>query len=97
MRTPIYRNLDRPFQIFAFSPLELTVLCVAFVGLGEIAQSFSLSRIWSFILTGFVALSFYLFRRSMGDFFGRRLLRFLNLPTEIHPRLLIQKGLGDRI
>lgn len=88
MRAAVYRNLDRPFQILGFKPLELTVLCCVFVGGGEIAQDLSLSRLWVALLTAFLAFSLFAFRRALGDRFARRLFRFLRLPTRLTARLI---------
>ena len=91
MRSPVYRNLDKPFQIFGFTALELTALCFSLVGGGELAQTFAIHRIWAFIFTIILALSFFWIRRSLGDLFARRLFRFLKLPSNMAPKLLILK------
>lgn len=93
MRAPVYRNLDRPFQIFGFSPFELTFLCVIFVGIGEASQSFGYSRIWSFLVTTLFALGFYWIRFTMGDYFGRRVIRFAALPDRLQRKLIRTAGL----
>lgn len=90
MRSPVYRNLDRPFQIYGFNPLELTVLSVAFAGSGELAQAFGIHRIWAFLFTFILAFAIYSLRRSLGDLFARRLLRFLILPSRVHAKLFAQ-------
>lgn len=86
MRAPVYRNTDTPFQILGFRPLELTILCVAFVAGGELASLIAISRAWNLILTVFMALGLFAFRRSFGELFGRRLWRFARLPSELHAR-----------
>lgn len=91
MRSPVYRNLDRPFRIFGFSPLELSILCITFVVWGEIAQSLSIHRVWGFLATALLALLFHWLRRSMGDHFTRRLIRFLKLPSEIRSKLFVTR------
>jgi hypothetical protein len=87
MRSPVYRNLDQPMRILGFSPMELSVLCVAFVALGEAAQAIGVYRFWAVLLTAVAAGILYSFRRSMGEMFARRLLRFLRLPSELHSKL----------
>lgn len=91
MRSPVYRNLDKPFQIYGFGPFELTALSAAFVICGELAQSLGVHRVWAFLFTFILAFGIYSFRRSMGDLFLRRLLRFLNLPSQIHSRLFVTR------
>src|SRR5262245_55564742 len=87
MRSPVYRNLDRPFEILGFTIFELMVLCIALVGGGELAQFLSFQRIWSVLLTMVLALIFFWLRRSLGDLFLRRFFRFLFLPSELSPKL----------
>ncbi|MBX3023008.1 MAG: hypothetical protein KF799_15135 [Bdellovibrionales bacterium] len=89
MRSPVYRNLDKPFQILGFTPIELATLCFAFVLGGELAQFLGFDRAWALVFTLLVAATLHWFRRSMGELFGRRLLRFLQLPSELYPRLFI--------
>ena len=91
MRTPVYRNLDQPFQIYGFSPIELVALSVAFVFFGEFAQSFSIHRIWALIFTFVFAFALYSFRRALGDLFLRRLVRFLSLPSLVRSKLVGSK------
>ena len=88
MRSPVYRNLDKPFQIFGFNTLELIVLCITLVGGGEVLQFFSIHRIWAFLFTVILALVLHWVRHSLGDIFARRLLRFLKLPKIIYSKIL---------
>lgn len=87
MRSPVYRNLDAPFRVFGFSPLELSLLCFAFVGGGEIAQALSVGRIWALVLAALLALALFAFRRAFGEHFGARLYRFFKLPSRLSPRV----------
>jgi hypothetical protein len=87
MRSPVYRNLDRPFQIYGFSPFELAVLVAVFVAGGELAQAIALSRGWAFAVAALLALTMFTLRRSLGNGFSRRLWRFLCLPSTLHPKL----------
>ncbi len=87
MRTPVYRNLDRAFQIFGMTPLELCLLSVFFIGVGEVSDALDLHRVWGFVLTGILVIGLFYFRRSMGEMFAARLFRFASLPSEISPRL----------
>jgi len=89
MRSPVYRNLDKPFQIMGFNILELTLLCVIFVGGGELLQLFDLNRVWAFLLTAILAFNLFWVRRSLGDLFIARLIRFLKLPSQLNPKLFI--------
>jgi hypothetical protein len=90
VRSPVYRNLDRPFQIYGFNPFELTVLSIAFAGSGELAQAFGVHRVWAFLITFILAFAIYSLRRSLGDLFARRLLRFLILPNQVRSKLFAQ-------
>ena len=92
MRAPVYRNLDTPFRILGFSPLELGVLCFVFVGGGELAQALSIGRVWSLVAAALLALGLFTFRRSFGEHFAARLYRFSRLPARLPARLL-PKGL----
>lgn len=88
MRTPVYRNLDRPFKIFGLNVFELVVLCIVFVLGGEISQTLGIHRIWSFLLIIILAFSFVWIRHTLGDFFIQHFIRFLKLPKTIYPKLL---------
>jgi hypothetical protein len=88
MRTPVYRNLDRSFQILGLSPLEICVISLFLVASGELSDVLGIHRIWSLLFTGGVAFGLFWFRRSMGEMFAPRLLRFLQLPGQLRPRLL---------
>ena len=88
MRAPVYRNLDTPFRVFCFSPLELGLLCFTFVGGGEIAQALSIGRIWALVASALLALGLVSFRRSFGEHFAARLYRFSRLPSRLPARLL---------
>lgn len=87
MQFPVYRNLDMPFQVLGFSTVELIVLCFALVGGGEFTQLLGVHRIWAFMFTIVLALSLFWIRRSLGDLFGRRLIRFLKLPSELNSQV----------
>jgi hypothetical protein len=91
VRSPVYRNLDKPFQICGFSPLELTVLSIAFAGSGELAEAAGTHRLWAFLITIILALGMHSLRRSLGEAFPRRLLRFVKLPAEIEPKLFTRR------
>ncbi len=94
MRAPIYRNLDQPFQVMGFSVAELTLLAVTLVGGGELFQLLGVHRVWAFVATLILASVFFVFRRSFGDLFVRRLLRFLRLPAVLYPKLLLNSLRG---
>ncbi len=92
MRSPVYRNLDKPFQIFGFTPTELIVLALTFVGGGELAQAFGIHRLWAFLLTFILGFALHCFRRALGDLFAPRLFRFLKLPTTISAKIFADGG-----
>lgn len=94
MRSPVYRNLDRPFQIAGFLPGELIALSILFVAGGELAQSFGGSRSWAFALTLFAAVTTYCTHRIFGQLFVQRLLRFIFLPSFIRARLFASGKVG---
>lgn len=87
MRSPVYRNLDRPFQIAGFLPSELIALSILFVAGGELAEFLGQSRSWAFALTIFAAATVYFTHRIFGHLFVQRLLRFICLPSFIRARL----------
>ncbi len=86
MRVPVYRNLDSPFQIGGFKPLELVFLCCFFVIASEGSGMFGFSRIWAILFTFSAAAGVYWTRRSLGDEFPRRVIRFLSLPNQLYAR-----------
>lgn len=90
MRYPVYRNLDKPFQILGFNTLELTILCFCLVGGGEVADALGASRIWPLIFTIILGLSIHWIRHSLGDFFLRRLIRFLQLPGQLQRKIVFR-------
>ncbi|MBK9038048.1 MAG: hypothetical protein IPL83_02620 [Bdellovibrionales bacterium] len=90
MRSPVYRNLDRPFQILGFNSAELTVLCIFLVGGGELAGFIGLHRIWALVFTVVTGCLLIWVRRSLGDYFVPRLIRFLELPKEIYSKLIFR-------
>lgn len=92
MRSQVYRNLDKPFQIMGFNVFELSALCIVLVGGGEIAQALGVSHIWSFLATLVLGLTLAWFRHSLGDYFIRRLFRFYTLPRELTAKLIMLKG-----
>ena len=87
MRSPVYRNLDRPFEIAGFLPGELIALSIVFVASGEVVQFLGLSRSWAFALTLFAAATVYFAHRIFGQLFVQRLWRFILLPSYIRARL----------
>ncbi|RME14429.1 MAG: hypothetical protein D6797_08870 [Bdellovibrio sp.] len=89
MRSPVYRNLDQPLQILGFSIPELIFLVVVFVLGEEVLNLFDASRAWAFLVTIIFAIGFYWMRRSLGDYFGKRLLRFFQLPSHLYSKLLV--------
>lgn len=94
MRSPVYRNLDRPLQILGYAPVELIVLSLVFVGGGELAQFIGVSRTWAFVVTLIVALAIFVFHKYFGELFLRRLLRFTQLPSELQPKILREERLA---
>jgi hypothetical protein len=94
MRSPVYRNLDRPLQILGYSPVELIVLSLVFVIGGEVAQFMGISRTWAFVGTFVLALVIFTFHKYFGELFIRRLIRFAQLPSELHPKILIKERLA---
>lgn len=83
MREPIFRNLDTPFQIMGFNYLELMAVCFIFVIASELSESLHINRFFSFSITALVVASWYWIRRSMGEKFGSRLVRFIFLPKNL--------------
>lgn len=69
MRVPVYRNLDSPFQVGGFKPLELVFICCFFVIASELSGTLGFSRVWAILLTFAAAGSVYWTRRSLGDEF----------------------------
>ena len=92
MRSPVYRNLDKPFQVLGFNLNELILLCFILVVGSELAQLFEAQSVWSFLLTFVLAFGLFWFRRLLGEKFGQRLIRFINLPSHTAPKLI---RLGD--
>lgn len=90
MRTPVYRNLDRPFQILGLYPMELVVLTVLFAAGSEAAEFLGVARIWLLLLVGLAVAAILALRRTLGPFFSARLMRFLLLPSHLHPRLFLR-------
>jgi hypothetical protein len=86
MRVPVYRNLDSPFQVGGFKPLELVFICCFFVISSELSGTLGFSRVWAILLTFAAAGSVYWTRRSLGDEFPRRVIRFLSLPNQLYAR-----------
>lgn len=91
MQSPVYRNLDQPFQIFGLKVTELIFLCVIFVGGGEIAETMGVSRIWTFFITGIVALTLFWLHQLLGDLFSQRFIRFMGLPNHLTPHIFRQE------
>jgi hypothetical protein len=92
MRCPVYRNLDKPFQILGFTALELIILCLTVVGGTELTRLFMIQRVWAMVLTALLALGFFWIRRSLGELFARRLFRFFLLPSFLNLKLLSARG-----
>lgn len=88
MRTSVYRNLDAPFQILGFNVFELTLLSVLLVLSNELLTLLSLSRLWAFMVIFLYGLCVFWLRHSLGHFFLRRLIRFYQLPSRLHRRLM---------
>lgn len=83
MKTPIYRNLDKPFQILGFNYIELTLFTIIFVINNEIANFFQIHRFWAISLTLLFAFCLFLLRKTLGNNFGYQLIRFLRLPSQL--------------
>lgn len=83
MKTPIYRNLDKPFQILGFNYIELTFLIVIFVITNEMANVFQIHRFWVISFTLLIALSIFFLRKTLGHNFGYQLIRFIRLPSHL--------------
>ncbi|MCB0362649.1 MAG: hypothetical protein KDD35_08000 [Bdellovibrionales bacterium] len=90
MRSPIYRNLDKPFQIMGFSALELALLCICLVVGGEIVEFLGQPRILAMAFTFVLGCLLIWVRRSLGDFFLGRLIRFVVLPREIYSKIKLK-------
>lgn len=90
MRAPVYRNLDKPFEVLGFNALELTLLCFAFVAGGELTSLIGVHRVWAFLLTAVIALSLFLLRRYLGELFLIRLFRFAHLPKSLCGKLMAE-------
>lgn len=86
MRVPVYRNLDSPFQVGGFRPLELVFICCFFAVSSEVSVAFGFSRVWAILFTLVAAASVFWTRRVLGDDFPRRLVRFLSLPNQLYAR-----------
>jgi hypothetical protein len=88
MRAAVYRNLDKNFHILGFSIAELVLLSLVLVLGGELSQIIGVHRVWSFLATAVLALSLVWLRRSLGEVFVRRLVRFLAIPGQLRPQLI---------
>ncbi|MCB0356221.1 MAG: hypothetical protein KDD40_04400 [Bdellovibrionales bacterium] len=91
MRSPVYRNLDKPFQVFGLSVYELIGLCILFVIGNEISDIFLISHIWSLAFTIISGFFIYWLRYTLGEMFASRFLRFLFLPDKLNAQLFIVK------
>ncbi len=91
MRSVVYRNLDKPFQILGFNTQELVMLVVLFVVGGEVASFIGLSKFWPLMLTVLVGGTIQWFRYSLGEHFLKKLFRFWELPKELLPRVFRYK------
>lgn len=89
MRSIVYRNLDKPFQILSFNLFELTLFCFIFVGGGEIGYFLEINRFLVLLITIIFALVLFWIRRSLGNYFIQRFIRFLFLPSQLNAKLLI--------
>lgn len=87
VRSPVYRNLDTPFEIYGFSPSELIALSLSFVAGGELAQALGVSRMWVIFAVVLLAIAMNRFRRALGIYFARRLFRFIRLPSILSAKL----------
>lgn len=90
MRSPVYRNLDQPFEILGFSVAELTSLCFVLVAGGELLKFFGFNRLWAFLLTMVLAFALFWLRRSLGENFSFRMLRYLSFPNRLQPKLVVE-------
>lgn len=88
MRSPVYRNLDQPFEIWGFSTGQMTLLCCSLVAGGELAELIGVHRVWSLLLTICLAIVIYGIRKSFGRLFAQRLYRFARLPQRTRERLV---------
>ena len=86
MRVPVYRNLDSPFQIGGFKPLELVFICSSFVLLSELSSLLGIDRLWAFVFAACAATAVFWMRKTLGDEFPKRLIRFVSLPTQLYAR-----------
>lgn len=83
MKTPIYRNLDKPFQILGFNYIELTFFTIIFVINNEVANFFEIHRFWAISLTLLFSFALFLLRKTLGNNFGYQLIRFIFLPSHL--------------
>ena len=95
MRQPVFRNLDKPFEVFGLTPLELMFLCLFFVLGGDLLEFLGLNRVWTFLGSFVLGFGMFWLRWSLGRFFLRRLVRFVFLPRELNPLILKGGGVGD--
>jgi hypothetical protein len=86
MRVPVYRNLDSPFRIGGFKPLELVLICSLFVTLSELSSLFGINRAWAFLFTICFAGILFWMRKALGEEFPKRAVRFLSLPSQLYAR-----------
>jgi len=86
MRAPVYRNLDKTIEVMGFSPVELTCLCFVLIAGGEIMRIIGLDRTWAFLATTIVAAGLFWIRRSLGEHFLMRMIRFLSLPRRLQSK-----------
>lgn len=89
MRTHVYRNLDKPFQILSFNLLELSLFCFLFVGGNEVSHFFKFNPFFVIMFILIFGLFIFWIRRTFGNYFTQRFIRFLLLPSELKPKLLL--------
>lgn len=89
MHSRVYRNLDLPFRIFGLRPIEIILLCALLVLGGEAARALQISGAAPFVLVLFLGAVISSFHRLFGERMAARLARFLRLPRQLSPRLML--------
>lgn len=93
MRAPIYRNLDRPLQVLGLYPFQMIILGLTLVVGDEVARALSAARLWPAAGFMVLAFSFFVFNRTLGPLFPRRLVRFVGFPDRLF-RCIYRRGKG---
>ncbi|MCB0390898.1 MAG: hypothetical protein KDD58_06400 [Bdellovibrionales bacterium] len=89
MKTPVYRNLDKPFQVLGLSVTELISLSFVLIIGNELSNMLSIQQTWSFAFTFVIALFLFWIRYSLGQKFALRLIRFIKLPDKLNEKMYI--------